>query len=180
MRGWMDALWIPAALILDQVTKYVVVATLPLYQPQPVLGDIVRLTFIHNRGAAFGLDLGGPVVHTLVAVAALGLLGWMMATLPSDARLQRTALAMVLGGALGNIVDRIRIHQVVDFIDVGFGDLRWPVFNVADSFVTVGVLLLAITYSRSADGADAADEGAADPTGEGEPAPATARGDGDS
>jgi signal peptidase II len=55
---------------------------------------------------------------------------------------------MVLGGAVGNLVDRVRLHQVVDFFDFGFGTLRWPVFNVADSFVTVGILLLAIGYSR--------------------------------
>lgn len=148
MRSWTDLLWAPAALILDQVSKLVVVDALPPYDPVPVLGDVVRLTYIHNRGAAFGLNLGSPIVHTIIAVAALGLLGWMLATLPRDARLQRSALAMVLGGALGNIVDRIRLHAVVDFVDVGFGDLRWPIFNVADSFVSVGVLLLLLTYSR--------------------------------
>jgi len=151
VRPWTDLLWIPLALVLDQVTKLVVVSTLPPYDPQPVLGDLVRLTYIHNRGAAFGLNLGSPVVHTVIAIAALGLLGWMLYTLPANARLQRSALAMVFGGAIGNIVDRIRLHEVIDFVDVGFGDLRWPVFNVADSFVTVGVLVLALTYSRVAE-----------------------------
>lgn len=144
-------LWVPVALFLDQWSKLIVVDNLPPYEPVQVFGDVIRLTYIHNRGAAFGLDLGGPVVHTIVAVAALGLLGWMLTTLPRDARLQRSALAMVLGGAIGNIIDRVRLHEVIDFVDVGFGDLRWPVFNVADSFVTVGVLLLAITYSRTQD-----------------------------
>jgi signal peptidase II len=155
LRPWTDLLWAPAALLLDQLTKLIVVGSLTPYSPVPVFGEIVRLTYIHNRGAAFGLTLGGPVVHTLVAVAALGLLGWMFTTLPRQARLQRSALAMVLGGAVGNIVDRIRLHEVIDFVDVGFGDLRWPVFNVADSFVTVGVLLLALTYSRVTESADA-------------------------
>ncbi len=139
------------ALILDQLSKLVVVDTLPPYEPVSVLGDVFRLTYIHNRGAAFGLTLGGPVIHTVVAIAALGLLGWMLKNLPTTARLQRSALAMVLGGAIGNIIDRIRLHEVIDFFDVGFGDLRWPVFNVADSFVTVGILLLAFTYSRVQD-----------------------------
>lgn len=160
VRPWTDLLWVPTALILDQLSKLVVVDTLTPYEPLPVLGDVVRLTYIHNRGAAFGLTLGGPVIHTVVAIAALGLLAWMLKTLPSTARLQRSALAMVLGGAVGNIVDRIRLQEVIDFVDVGFGDLRWPVFNVADSFVTVGVLLLALTYSRVQDTqpADAARE----------------------
>lgn len=148
MRPWIDLLWVPVALVLDQWTKYVVVNRLELYEPVSVIGDVVRWTYIHNRGAAFGLDLGSPLIHTVISIAALGLLGWMLSTLPTNARLQRTALAMVLGGALGNIIDRIRLHQVIDFVDVGVGDFRWPVFNVADSFVTVGVLLLAVTYSR--------------------------------
>lgn len=148
----------PAALLLDQLTKLLVVHTLPHQSPVPVLGDVVRLTFIHNRGAAFGLTLGGPWVHTAVAVGALVVLGWLFWSLPAAARLQRTALAMVLGGALGNIVDRVRLHEVIDFIDVGLSEAwRWPVFNVADSFVTIGVLLLAFSYSRHRDpGAGAA------------------------
>jgi signal peptidase II len=160
VRFWIDLIWIPLAVSLDQVTKYIVVQSLAPYEPQAVMGDVIRLTYIHNRGAAFGLDLGGPVIHTVIATAALGLLGWMLVTLPVGARLQRAALAMVLGGAIGNIIDRIRIHQVIDFVDIGFGDLRWPVFNVADSFVTVGVLLLAITYSRVS-GSDADEESCA-------------------
>lgn len=153
LAGRLAVLWLlPAVFALDQLTKQVVVRALPAQSPQPVLGDFLRFTFIHNRGAAFGLDLGGPVVHTAVAVAALGLLGWLYWTLPASARLQRSALAMVLGGALGNIADRVRLHQVVDFIDVGVSEAwRWPVFNVADSFVTVGVALLALGYSRQRD-----------------------------
>ena len=87
-----------------------------------------------------------------VAVGALGVLGWLFLSLPLTARLQRTALAMVLGGALGNIIDRIRLDYVIDFFDVGVSEAwRWPVFNVADSFVTVGVLVLALSWSRHQD-----------------------------
>ena len=103
-----------------------------------------------SRGAAFGLNLGSPLIHTVVSIAALALLVYLFRTLPVGARLLRIALAMVLGGALGNIVDRIRLEKgVVDFFAFGLGEQwRWPVFNVADSFVTVGVILLAIGYSR--------------------------------
>ena len=153
-------LWIvPAALLLDQATKQIALHALTPHSPVPVLGDILRLTLIHNRGAAFGLTIGGPMVHTAVALGALALLIWMYLGLPPEARLQRGALALILGGALGNIVDRVRLHEVVDFIDVGLSAeaWRWPVFNVADSCVTIGVLLLLLTWSRQRKPAPAAD-----------------------
>ncbi|SVC93969.1 uncharacterized protein METZ01_LOCUS346823, partial [marine metagenome] len=138
-------------LVADQISKYIVTAKMTAYGPPvDILGSFFRLTFIHNRGAAFGLNLGSPLIHTVVSIAALALLVYMFRTLPVDARLLRTALAMVLGGALGNIVDRVRLDKgVVDFFDFGIGEQwRWPIFNVADSFVTVGIILLAIGYSR--------------------------------
>jgi signal peptidase II len=149
LRGGFAWWWVAGALALDQVTKVIVVSTMALHRPVPLLGDVVRLTYIHNEGAAFGLKLGGPLLHTVVAIGALGVLGWLFLSLPQTARLQRTALAMVLGGALGNIIDRIRLDYVIDFFDVGISETwRWPVFNVADSFVTVGVLFLALSWSR--------------------------------
>lgn len=152
--------WAAAALVLDQVTKIIAVRTMTLHDPIPVLGDIVRLTYIQNPGAAFGLTLGGPLLHTVVAIGALAILGWLYVSLPVGARVQRIALALVLGGAVGNIIDRIRLDYVIDFFDVGLSaTLRWPVFNVADSFVTVGVLVLALTWSRH----DESDEDASAP-----------------
>ena len=145
----MTPLWLlPFILILDQVTKVVVDRTMVLYQSIPVLGDFFRLTYIHNAGAAFGLNIGSPLVHTVFSLAALGVLVWLWRTAPSDALLLRYALVVVLGGAVGNIIDRVRLGKVIDFFDFGLGDLRWPVFNVADSAVTVGILLLIIAYSR--------------------------------
>ncbi|MEE2658337.1 MAG: signal peptidase II [Candidatus Latescibacterota bacterium] len=149
LRSCRILLWAPLVLVLDQWTKYIVVQHLPRNMPQPVLGNYLRLTYIHNSGAAFGFDLGSGLVHTVVAIAALGILGWVFISLRSSSRLQRTALAMVLGGALGNIVDRLRMGEVVDFVDVGVSAAwRWPVFNVADSFITVGVIVLALSYAR--------------------------------
>ena len=144
----LAALWlVPAIVILDQVSKYAVVHALTRRVPVPVLGDLFRLTYIGNRGSAFGLNLGSSLVHTIISVAALGMLAWLFWTLPRRAGLLRLALSMVLGGAIGNIIDRLRLGHVIDFIDVGFGEQwRWYIFNVADSFVTVGVLLLAFGY----------------------------------
>jgi signal peptidase II len=142
-------LWLlPLILILDQITKVVVDRTMVLYQSIPVLGDFFRLTYIHNAGAAFGLNIGSPLVHTVFSLAALGVLVWLWRTAPPGALLLRYALVVVLGGAVGNIIDRVRLGKVIDFFDFGLGDLRWPVFNVADSAVTVGILLLIIAYSR--------------------------------
>lgn len=145
----MNWLWLaPLILALDQATKLIVAGTMVESQSIPVLGDFFRLTYIHNRGAAFGIDVGSPLLHLLFSLVALGALGWMFHTAPPEARLLRCSLSMVLGGALGNIVDRVRLEKVVDFFDFGLGDLRWPVFNVADTFVTIGIFLLILTYSR--------------------------------
>lgn len=137
--------------ILDAVTKYIAERSLTLYQPVPVMGDFFRLTYIYNRGAAFGLSLGDYsryffLVLTVVALVVLFL--WFRST-PRDDRLRLFSIAAVAGGAIGNLIDRVRHeHGVVDFFDFGFGHLRWPVFNIADIAVTVGALLLALSLWR--------------------------------
>lgn len=149
MNRPLTALWlVPLVLALDQVSKLAVARAMAEGESIEVLGDFFRLTYIHNPGAAFGLDVGSPLLHTLFSLVALGALGWLFRTAPPGARLLRCSLGMVLGGALGNIADRIRLGEVVDFFDFGLGELRWPVFNVADSFVTVGILLLILVYGR--------------------------------
>ena len=143
----MKILWaVPVILVLDQSSKIVVQNTMVRRESIPVLGDYFRLTYIHNPGAAFGLDLGSSLLHTLISIAALLFVGWLFFTTPRESRCLRLGLSMVVGGALGNIIDRLYLGAVVDFFDVGFGALRWPVFNVADSFVTGGIFLLAIGY----------------------------------
>ena len=146
----MKIFWIiPITLVVDQASKVFVEREMTLYSPShPILGNLFRLTYIQNKGAAFGLDLGSPMLHTIVSIAALGVLIWMFLKLPREDLMLRLALVLVLGGALGNIIDRIRLNAVIDFFDVGIGTLRWPVFNFADSFVTVGIVLLALGYSR--------------------------------
>ena len=144
-------LWVvPLVFLVDQITKYAIRICLELGSPWPADALYLRLTYIHNPGAVFGLDLGNMHVHTGVSLVALGALVWLFRSLPANARLSQIALAMVLGGALGNIVDRF-VHDagVVDFFDVGVSEQwRWPIFNVADSFVTIGILLLALGFRR--------------------------------
>lgn len=163
MRARLTALWVvPLVIAVDQITKHVVLGSLVLGAPVEVLGSFFRLTFIYNRGAAFGIHLGSPAVHTVVSIGALAAVAWLYWSLPAGARLLHAALALVVGGAIGNIIDRLRFDQVIDFFDVGLGEAwRWPVFNVADSCVSVGVILLILGY-RSV-GADRADPGQGDP-----------------
>ena len=148
-RAGVKIFWIiPVTLVVDQVSKVVVEREMALYSSHPILGNFFRLTYIQNKGAAFGLDLGSPMLHTVVSIVALGVLAWMFHKLPTEDVVLRFALVLVLGGALGNIIDRVRLNAVIDFFDVGIGTLRWPVFNFADSFVTIGIGLLALGYSR--------------------------------
>jgi signal peptidase II len=140
-----------AWILLDQATKILVQRTLRLYSPVPVLGDFFRLTYIYNPGAAFGLHLGtwSRIAFSVLPVVAAAALFSMYRATPWSDRMRLIAIALVTGGAIGNLVDRIRSSRgVVDFFDFGFGDTRWPVFNVADIGVTVGALLLAVSLWR--------------------------------
>jgi signal peptidase II len=136
---------------LDQITKVIVQQTLPPYRPIPVLGDFFRLTYIYNPGAAFGLNVGGwsRVVFLVLAIIAVVVLFLMYRATPIQDRLRLWAICLVTGGAIGNVIDRVRSPRgVVDFFDFGIGNLRWPVFNIADIAVTCGAILLAISLWR--------------------------------
>lgn len=137
--------------VLDLVTKLVAQNTLTLYDPVPVLGDFFRLTYIYNPGAAFGLHLGqySRLIFAALALVAVVVLLFMYRSTPLNDRVRLIAIATVTGGAIGNLVDRVRSpHGVVDFFDFGLGGFRWPVFNIADIAVTTGAILLAISLWR--------------------------------
>jgi signal peptidase II len=132
---------------LDQATKWLVDHLMDLHESRVVVEGVVSLTYVQNRGAAFGVfsDAQLPyqsVLFSLVGVAALGGIAAYAWRLPAASRLPQTALALIMGGALGNLVDRARLGHVVDFVDVYWGRHHWPAFNVADSAITVGVCLL--------------------------------------
>jgi len=132
--------------VADYVTKMIALNTLTQYQPQQVAGDALRLTLVRNQGAAFGLYLGeySRYIFMVLTAGALVIL-WRLYQSTREGDLARTlAIALVCAGAVGNLIDRIRWHEgVVDFIDVGFRDMRWPTFNVADMAVSTGAFLLA-------------------------------------
>ena len=138
-------------IVLDQVTKAIVLRQLRPYTPVEVGGDFFRLTFIYNTGAAFGLHLGDASRWVFMALAAVAVvvLWFMFRGTPWRDKLRLIAIASVTGGAIGNVIDRVRSSRgVVDFLDFGVGEVRWPVFNVADIAVTVGALLLAFSLWR--------------------------------
>lgn len=137
-----------AVVASDVVTKAIAVRTLvPQRMPREIIGDWLRFTLVYNPGAAFGLHVGDHSrwVFMALTVGALIILGRLYVTSRAGDRARVTSLALVCGGALGNLIDRIRSGRgVVDFLDVGIGDARWPTFNVADMGVSIGAFLLAI------------------------------------
>jgi signal peptidase II len=146
--------WIAFAVVLiaDVITKQLAVAHLsPRYVPHDIVGDFVRFTLAYNPGAAFGMHLGAASRYAfgLFTVFILVVLARFYRATPSTERLRIIALGLVCGGAVGNLLDRIRSPLgVVDFIDIGTSSWRFWTFNVADSGVTIGALLLAIVLWR--------------------------------
>ncbi len=123
----------------DQLTKSAIRAALRPTQSIPLIPSVLHLTYVQNTGAAFGLFQGYTGVFILLSVAVTAwILAVFLRTRSPMPRLTATGLALVLSGALGNLIDRVRFGYVVDFIDIRI----WPVFNVADSAITIGVGLL--------------------------------------
>jgi len=133
-----------AALIVvfDQVAKYLVRHNLDLHATVSVVGDFFRLTYVENSGIVFGIKVGGalPLFTVLSIVATILILYYLYRERANHLGI-RISLALVLGGAIGNLIDRLVFGRVVDFLDFGLGKYRFFVFNIADSAVTVGVVL---------------------------------------
>jgi len=110
-----------------------------LGQSIPVLGDFFRITYVENPGIAFGIRVGNGTLFTILSIIASLIIVIYLATHWDETMGIKCGLALILGGAVGNLIDRIRFGQVVDFLDVGLKNVRWPVFNVADSAVVIGM-----------------------------------------
>ena len=138
-----------AVLVLDQITKLAALRQLELGVPQPVIEGVFSLTLVMNPGLAFGMLARTPpawrwVVAGLSIVALVALLGFARRMGPTGDAWTVLALGLILGGAVGNLIDRARFGAVVDFLDLYWRGYHWPAFNVADSGITVGVTLLAV------------------------------------
>lgn len=164
LRGmWLLLLLV---VVLDQLTKYLVVSSMDLYESIPIIGDALRFTYIRNPGGAFGLRWGHVAVYYVAAGLVIVWIAWQLIRDGHTRRLSVWALALILSGALGNLIDRVLQGEVVDFIDCEFFDIvvpafnigilnhpglemdRWPTFNIADSAVTLGVVALLVSLFR--------------------------------
>lgn len=135
--------------LLDQTSKFWIVSNFSLYETLPVVPGFFNLTYLTNTGAAFGLLAGQPAVwrqvfFTGVAVVALVAIGFLYRRLRDDSVWYEIALGLVAGGALGNLIDRLRLGSVIDFLDVYIDAHHWPAFNVADSAISVGVCIFMV------------------------------------
>ena len=146
--------WLLTLLVIvcDVITKSLAVEHLvPRHVPHQIIGDYVRFTLAYNPGAAFGLNLG-PASRWIFAALSVAIVVVLLRStrqLVMQSRLAAVGVPIVIGGAIGNLLDRIRIREgVVDFIDVGVGNVRFWTFNVADSAVTVGAVCLVIALWR--------------------------------
>jgi len=145
--GFWKALYVSLfALCVDQISKVLVSRGMRLHQSTKIIGDFFRLTYIHNPKGVFGLPLGGIVFQTIFSCVAIVFLLYALYRASGAKFSVRLSLAMILGGAFGNLIDRVRMGEVVDFLDFGVGSVRWPVFNAADIWVTIGAILLAFHY----------------------------------
>ena len=139
-----------AVLALDQITKHWIASRFPLYETQPLISGFFNLVHVRNRGMAFGImnRPGADWGFTLLLCATLGavalLLFWFY-RLKSEDKGTAIPLSLILGGAIGNLLDRMRFGEVIDFLDFYIGPYHWPAFNVADSAITVGTLWLAVS-----------------------------------
>jgi signal peptidase II len=138
-------------MVLDQATKLYVDANFRLHETVPVVRGFFHLTYVRNKGAAFGILADNavriPFFITVSIIAMIGIL-WYVRRIRDDQKLTLFSLSLIFSGAFGNLVDRIRLGEVIDFLDVFWQRHHWPAFNVADSAITVGVVLLFIDMWR--------------------------------
>ena len=139
----MYILWLTAFVFaLDQLTKRAVQSSLSPYQSKPVIQDFFHLTYVTNDGMAFGLSMpGGRSILLILSILLTIFIFWFLWQERNGHALVRIGLALILAGAFGNLLDRVLYGKVVDFLDFMIGDLHWYIFNVADSSVTIGMIL---------------------------------------
>ncbi len=109
-------------------------------QSVPVIGDYLRITYVTNPNALFGISLGHRFPYPILTAAVSVIIAVLILT--EKTKLLSSAYGIILGGAIGNLIDRLRMGEVIDFIDAGIKNYRWPTFNIADSAVTIGIILM--------------------------------------
>ncbi len=150
-RIGLMTLIVVAVVLLDQVTKWQVTKAMLLHESIPIISGFFSLTYIRNAGAAFGILSGTHagfrmVFFGLTSVVALALLGTIYVRLAPGDWIGQSSVAAIFGGAVGNLIDRVRFGEVIDFLDFYVRGYHWPAFNVADAAITVGVCLLILHF----------------------------------
>jgi signal peptidase II len=140
-------------LIFDQATKIWIQNTIPLWESKTIIPGLFNLVHVLNKGAAFGFlaDLEGNMqTYFFIGITGLAvvLIIHLLRTVHRKDHYLFTALGLILGGALGNLIDRIRLGMVIDFLDFHFGSHHWPAFNVADMAISTGAILLLVSFYR--------------------------------
>jgi len=140
-------------LVADQWTKWLIEIHVPLHVAEPIVPGFLNLTHVRNTGVAFGMFPAGSHLPSLLGLVgmsllAMGVVAYYFLRTPAEDRGLLVALALVLGGAVGNLIDRLFAGAVTDFVDAYVGLHHWPAFNVADSAITIGLCLLAIDALR--------------------------------
>jgi len=128
---------VTSVILLDQFTKFLALRFLQLNSPLPLIKNFLNLTLVHNRGAAFGLFQNQLFLFVLVSIFAIGLIFYNLKN-KTNSIILKLSLSLILGGCVGNLIDRLRFGFVIDFIDLRV----WPVFNLADSAITIAALFL--------------------------------------
>ena len=142
----MRVLFVSAVLVLaDQISKTIVVRTMSLYETVPVIQNFFHFTYITNDGMAFGIDFPfGYYIFSGVSILLTLFLFWYLWSVRNEFIMIRLGLAMIIAGAIGNLIDRLLLGEVIDFLDFMIGDFHWYIFNLADSYVTIGMTLILI------------------------------------
>ncbi len=142
----MGVLFITAIIITaDQISKSLVKSTMTLHESIPAIPGFFHLTYVLNKGMAFGINLPvGISFFSGISLIIICFLVWILWCERKNNLLMRISLASILGGAIGNLIDRILFGKVIDFFDFMIGDFHWFIFNIADSAVTVGIVLMLI------------------------------------
>jgi len=148
-KYWVLIICFVSILILDQYTKYEAQQKIPLYHTIKVIDGFFNLTHLRNTGGAFGVLAGkkegiGSLFFIAVSMAAVGVILYLFHKAKEHERTLSLSLCLVLSGAIGNLIDRIRYGEVVDFLDFHLFSYHWPAFNIADSTITIGIGLMAI------------------------------------
>ena len=136
---------IAAIIVLDQWSKWVIKTSFNLYESKPVIQDFLHFTYVTNDGMAFGLSFpGGKHVLLIMTILLTGFIVGFLWKEKNGHPLIKYGLALILSGAIGNLIDRLLYGKVVDFLDLMIGNFHWYIFNIADSSVTIGMILFII------------------------------------